>query len=154
MGERNLKVTAERIEDCQMILNVEIDPTSVERSMDKVYRRIVGKANIPGFRRGKAPRSMVERFFGRQAILEEALEELVPSAYGEAIQQENIEPIAEPKLEVTQLDPVSFKATVPLRPTVELGVYHKIRVTPEIAVVTDEEIDDALNKLRERKASL
>ncbi|TAK35205.1 MAG: trigger factor [Chloroflexota bacterium] len=153
MGERNLKVTAERIEDCQMVLNVEIDPTSVERSMDKAYRRIVGKANIPGFRRGKAPRSMVERFFGRQTLLEEALEELVPSAYGEAIKQENIEPIAEPKLEVTQLDPVSFKATVPLRPTVELGAYHKIRVTPEIPVVTDEEIEEVLTKLRERKAS-
>src|SRR3990172_9095611 len=122
--------------------------------MDKVYRRIVGKANIPGFRRGKAPRSMVERFFGRQAILEEALEELVPSAYGEAIQQENIEPIAEPKLEVTQLDPVSFKATVPLQPTVELGAYHKIRITPDVAVVTEEDIDPVMDSLRQRQASL
>ena len=122
-----MKVTKEKTENSQAFLTVEMEPAEMEESLEASYRRLVKKANIPGFRKGKAPRAILERYMGKESLLEEALKHLVPQAYEKAIKEQEIEPIAQPQIEITQTDPVVFKAVVPLKPTVKLGDYHSIQ---------------------------
>jgi trigger factor len=143
-----VKVTSEPLEENQLLLNVEVEPELVESSLDRAYRRLASKANIPGFRRGKVPRFMLERFIGREAVLEEALQDLLPDLYNRAIQEQGIEAIAQPRLEVVQETPLVFKAVVPLRPKVELSDYHQIRVEPQPAEVSAEAVESFLEQLR------
>jgi trigger factor len=152
IGETLLKVSSEKIENSQMVLNIELEPEVVEKGLDSAYRKIVNRVNIPGFRKGKAPRYMVERMVGREAIFEEAARELVPTAYEEAIKQENIDAYAEPDIEIVDFEPMVFKATVPLPPKVELGNYNSIRLQKEVVNVTDEDVEAALNARREQQA--
>src|SRR6202048_5430162 len=91
--------------------------------MDEAYRRLSGRVDVPAFRRGKAPRSMVERMIGRDRIVEEALDRLVPEVVSEAIEQEKVEPYARPRVESIEFDPLRLKAIVGLAPKVELGDY-------------------------------
>ncbi|HLB12330.1 MAG TPA: trigger factor [Dehalococcoidia bacterium] len=143
-----MQVTTEKLEENQLLLNVQVEEEVVEKSLDRAYRRLVQKANIPGFRRGKAPRSMVERFIGRSALMEEALEHLLPELYQKAIEEQGIQPLAQPRLEVVQVDPVIFKAVVPLPPVVELPDYRQIKAIPRDAQVTGEQVDSLLEDLR------
>ncbi len=111
-----MKVNREKIENSQAFLRIELEPAEVEESVEESYRRLVRKANIPGFRKGKAPRAVVERYIGRDSLLEDALNNLLPQACEKAIKEQGIEAIASPSIEIEQTDPVVFKATVPLRP--------------------------------------
>ena len=147
-----MKVSTEKIEPSQVVLNVEVDPETVEKSLDQAHRRLAGRLNIPGFRRGKAPRAMVERFVGRPALLEEALDKLVPELYQQIVKDEQIDAVAQPTFEITQYDPVTFKAVVPVRPVIDLGDYQAVRVDLASAEVTDQEIEEALESLREQQA--
>jgi len=126
-----VKVANEKVENRQAFLSIEMEPAEVEESLEKSYHRLVKKMNIPGFRKGKAPRTVVERHLSRESLLEEALGELIPKAYEKAIKEQKLDAIARPQIEVTQTDPVVFKAVVPLQPTVELNDYQSIRVTSE-----------------------
>ena len=147
-----MKTSKEKIENSQVVLNVEIEPAEVERELDLAYRRLVKKASIPGFRRGKAPRAMLEHYMGKEALLKEALDHLVPRAYDQAIQEEGVEAITQPQIEITQTDPVTFKATLPLRPTVELGNYQQISIPPEPVEVADDEVNRVIEELRQQHA--
>jgi trigger factor len=148
-----VKVTREKIEDSQVFLTVEMEPDETEKSLEKSYRSLVKKANIPGFRKGKAPRDILERFVGKEKLIEEALNNSLPQAYEEALKEQDIEPIAHPRIEVTQTDPVVFKAVVPLRPVVELDDYHDIQVTPEPVEVTEDDVKTAMEQLRHQQAT-
>ncbi|MBM2825945.1 MAG: Trigger factor [Dehalococcoidia bacterium] len=143
-----MKVSTEQIEGRRVVLNVEVDSESLERSLERAYRRIVQKANIPGFRRGKAPRAMVERLLGREVILDEALEQLIPDAYRQAVQENDIDPVAQPQIELVQREPVIFKATVPVSPLVELGDYSQLSFNIDPIEVSETEVDTALEDLR------
>jgi len=143
-----MQITTEKLEDNQLLLNVQVEEEVIEKSMDEAYRRLVQRTNIPGFRRGKAPRSMVERFVGRTALMEDALERLLPDLAQKAIDEEGITAVAQPRIEVVQVDPVIFKAVVPLPPTVELPDYRQIRVTRDQPVVSDEDVQKFLEGLR------
>lgn len=147
-----MKAKAERIENSQVVLEIEVDPEEEENSLEEAYRRLVKKAEIPGFRKGKAPRAMFERFIGRDVLLQEAMERLVPQLLARAIEEQEIEPIDQPEVEVIQTDPVVFKATVPISPTVELGDYKEIRIPREPVEVTDEEVNRVIDRLREEQA--
>lgn len=147
-----MKVTASEIEGSQVVLDMEIEPERVEKAMEKAYRRIASRVNVPGFRRGKAPRVMVERLVGREALMNEALEIAIPEAYEEAVRETAIEPVNAPKLDVISAEPLSVKATVAVRPKVELGDYSSIRQTLEVPEVTEEQVDNALENLRQSKA--
>ncbi len=146
-----MKVSTERIEGSRVVLNVEVDAEEVEKSLDRAYRRLVQRTNIPGFRRGKAPRSMLERYVGKTALMEDALESLVPETYSKAVQEHGIDVIAQPEIEITQTDPVAFKATVAVRPTVELGDYNQIRLSREPVEVTEEQVDAVLEQLHSQQ---
>lgn len=147
-----MKVSTERIENSQVVLDVEAEPEEVEHSLEEAYRRLVKRADVPGFRRGKAPRAMLERYIGKDALLEEALERLVPQLLSQAIEEQGIDVIAQPEIEITQSDPVTFKATVQVRPTVELGNYRELSIAPEPVEVADEEVNKAIEQIRYQHA--
>ena len=148
-----MKVTREKTENSQVFLSIEMEPAEVEDSLEESYRRLVKKANIPGFRRGKAPRVILERYIGKESLLEDALNNLLPQAYEKAIKEQEIEAIARPSIEIAQTDPVVFKATVPLPPTVELGDYHHIQVTQEPVELTEDDVSAAIEQLRHQHAT-
>lgn len=147
-----MKITKEKEENRQAFLTVEIEPAEMEEPLEVAYRSLAKKVNIPGFRKGKAPRDVLERYVGQENILEEALKHLVPQAYEQAIKEQEIEPFAQPEIEITQTDPVIFKAVVPLPPTVELGDYHSLQMTPDPAATTEDDIDAVLDEMRHQHA--
>jgi len=147
-----MKVSTERIENSQVVLDVEAETEEVERALEEAYHRLVKRADVPGFRRGKAPRAMLERYIGRETLLEEALERLVPQLLSQAIEEQGIDAIAQPEIQITQTDPVTFKATVPVRPTVELGNYRELSIAPEPVEVADEEVDKVIEQIRYQHA--
>jgi len=147
-----MKASWERIENSQVVLNVEAEPDDVEPALERAYRHLVNRVDMPGFRRGKAPRAMLERYLGKEALLDEAVQHLVPQLYTRALEEQGIDAIAEPEIDITQNDPLIFKATVPVRPTVELGDYHQIRVEPEPVEVAEEEVDRAIEQIRYQHA--
>lgn len=147
-----MRVTPQWIEQSQAILNIEAEPEEMEESLSVAYQSLVKRINIPGFRKGKIPRSILEHYVGREALLEEALKYMVPQLYSQAIERMKIEAIAEPQVEILQTSPLAFKATVPLRPRVELEDYHQIRLTPEPVAVTEENVDAIIEQLRNQQA--
>jgi trigger factor len=142
-----MKVSTEKLENSQVVLQVEMEPEDMERALELAYRRLVKRAVVPGFRKGKVPRDMLERYLGREAFLQDALEHSVPEAYSKALEENDIQAIAPPQIEVTQSEPVMFKATVAVRPTVELGDYRQVRLDPEEVEVGEEEVQAALEQL-------
>jgi trigger factor len=148
-----VNVTREKTENCQAYLTIELEPAEVEKALETSYRRLVNKTNVPGFRKGKTPRAVLERYLGKDSLLDEALNTLVPEAYANAIKEQEIEAIAQPSIEITQTDPLVFKAIVPLRPTVELGDFRNIRVTPEPVTVTEDDINAVIEQLRHQQAT-
>jgi trigger factor len=148
-----LKVTKEKEEDRQAFLTVEMEPAEMEGALEDSFKSLSKKVNVPGFRRGRAPRAVIERHLGRDRLIEEAMRKLVPQAYEQALKEQEIEPFAQPEIEIAQTEPVIFKAVVPLEPTVELGDYRGIRMEPEPVVVTEEKVDAVLEELRHHYAT-
>lgn len=148
-----MKVTREKTESSQAFLRIEMEPAEVEESLEQSYQRLAKKANIPGFRKGKAPRAVLERYIGKDSLLEDALNNLLPQAYEKALKEQEIEAIANPSIEIAQTDPVVFKATVPLKPTIELGDYQQIRLTPEPVELTEDEVNTMIEQLRRQHAT-
>jgi trigger factor len=148
-----VKVTRDKIENSQAFLTVEMEPPEVEASLEAAYQRLVKKTNVPGFRKGKAPRAMLERYLGKESLLEDALNNLIPQAYENAIKEQEIEAFARPAVEITQTEPLIFKATVPLPPTVKLGDYHSVRMKPEPAASTKKEVVSVIERLRHQQAT-
>ncbi|MDD5338249.1 MAG: trigger factor [Dehalococcoidales bacterium] len=148
-----MKVTKEKIENCQAHLIIEMEPDEMEHGMQHAYEHLVQNANIPGFRKGKAPRSVVESTLGKGRMLEEAIDHVIPEAYDKACKEQEIEPYAQPQLEITKAEPLTFKAVVPLRPKVELGDYKNIKMQPEAVEIKKENVDAVLEELRHQHAT-
>jgi len=149
-----MRVTSEKLENCQVSLNIEVEARELEKALDEAYHRLVSKVSIPGFRKGKTPRAILEQHLGKSTLLEEALERLIPQLYKQAIESEKIEPIAQPQIEITQNEPLVFKAIVPLKPTVKLGDYHSIKLKAEPVEIGAGEIGAAIEQLRQQQAVL
>lgn len=149
-----MKVTTENMENAQLALNIEAEASEMDKSLDEAYHRLVSRISVPGFRKGKTPRSVLEQRIGRGALLEEALEHLIPQLYREAIDSQEVNPIAEPRMEVSQTEPLVFKAIVPLQPTVKLGDYNSIRIKSEPVEIGDDDIAAAFREFQERQAVL
>lgn len=147
-----MKVTLERLPESRVQLDIEVDPERLQQSLEAAYKRLAGRARVPGFRPGKAPRALVERHLGRDRLMNEALDRLVPDVYNEAIKTEDVDAIAQPELDSLELDPVRFKFIVPVRPNVDLGDYRSVRVERQPVEVTDEMVDEQLLNLRRRYA--
>jgi trigger factor len=154
-----VKVTSERIPDSQVRLEIEVEPERIQQSVEKAYRRIVGRVNIPGFRRGKAPRRIVEQVVGKEALFHEGLEDLVDDVYSEALKELALRPVARPDVDLEPKaedlkpgEPLTVKATVAVEPEIELGDYRSIRVQPLVAQVTDLEVNQVVDRVREEHA--
>lgn len=149
-----MKVTKEKVENGQAFLTIEMEPAEVEESLTKSYTRLVKKANIPGFRKGKAPRAILERYIGKDSLFEDAVNHLLPEACEKAIDEQKIEAFARPHIEIAQTEPLIFKATVPLPPMVKLADYHQLRLAPEPAKSTEEdEVNTVIEQLRRQHAT-
>jgi trigger factor len=147
-----MKVETQELPDSEVQLSFEIDDARLERAMDAAYRRLAGRVNISGFRRGKAPRQLVERVLGREALLEEALNHLLPEVYEEARQEANVRALTDPEFSVESLTPLKAKATVVVPPRVDLGDYQSIKHEAPETTVPAEEVDGVLDQLREAHA--
>ena len=149
-----MKVSTEKMENCQIALSIEAEAGELDKSLSEAYHRWVNKVSIPGFRKGKAPRAILQQHIGRSTLLEDALERLIPQLYKQAIESQEIEPIAEPRIEIAQTEPLVFKAIVPLKPTVKLGDYHGIKLEPELVEIGDEQIQTAMEQIQQEQAVL
>ena len=147
-----MKVTREDEEQRQTVLNIEMEEDDLESYLHRAYQRVGQKVKVPGFRPGKAPRAVVERMLGRESLLQEALEFMIPEATAKAIEQEEIEAAAQPDVELIETEPVTIKATVPLPPLVETGDYNTLRVPWVAPAVSDEQINDALTETQKQSA--
>jgi len=148
-----MKVTKDKTENSQAYLTIEMDPEETEKSVESAYKRMVKSARVPGFRKGKAPREIFERYVGKASLLEEALNSMVPQAYEDAIKEQELEAIAQPEIEVTKMEPVTFTAVVPLKPAIELGDYYTIKLQPDKAEITESNVDDVIEHLRHQYAT-
>lgn len=151
-----MKVTQERLEGSRIALTVEVEPEQVNRATDRAYQHLGGQYVVPGFRKGKAPRHILRSFVGEQRIRQETLDHLLPDAYRDALKDTGVEPIADPEVELLTMEPeqpVSFKATVPVAPTVELGDYRTIHVEPQPVDIPEERIDAVIEDLRRQYAT-
>jgi trigger factor len=144
-----VKVAAQEIEHSQVVLDIEVEDERVERAVNQAYKRIVQRINVPGFRKGKAPRALVERMVGREALLEDAVEQLVPEVVQDAVKQQELVMVARPNLEVVSTQPLQVKATVPVQPKVEVGDYKSLKIEATPAEVTDEQVEAVVTRLQE-----
>lgn len=152
-----MKAKLERLEGNEVALEIEVGPEKVEEALQRAYRKVVNRVNIPGFRRGKAPRPVVEAFVGKEALYEEALEEVIPEAYNEAVEETRIEPVSQPKIDVVQMEDgksLIFKANVVVKPEPKLGQLTGITVKVPKIKVTDQDVEERLEVMRNRYARL
>ena len=143
-----MKITREETSPRQVLLNIELEPTDVDPYLDRSYKKVVNRVQIPGFRRGKAPRYIVENHVGREALVRESLDVIIREALERGINDEALESFGEPDVELVEIDPLSFKAVVPLEPIVDLGDFRSLRLQPEPVEVTDEQVDSVLQRMR------
>lgn len=152
-----MQVTAEQTEPCTVVLSIEVDEQQVSRAFDSAYRDFGRYANVPGFRPGKAPRALVERFVDNERVRRHALEKIVRDTYPKAIEEESLTPFRDPEIEAGDLEdkkPYTYKANVPLEPQVTLGDYTGLTVEKPIFHVTDEMVDQRIDALRDERARL
>ena len=150
-----MKVTRDDVEDRQAILHIEVEEDRVEKHLQRAHQKVSARINIPGFRKGKAPRRIVEQFVGREYLLDEAMETLVPEAVGVAVEEADIESThTPPRVNITERDPiVKIDATVALSPVARLGDYKKLKFDDELEVVGDEQIEEQLTQIQESQAT-
>ena len=147
-----MNVTRESENPTEVTLSILMDSEDEEPFLNRSYRRLAGRVRIPGFRPGKAPRSVVESHLGRATLVQEALEFMIPESLDQVLREHEIRAFTEPQLEVLDLEPVSFKAVVPLEPTVDLGDFHSIRLQPTEVEIGDEDVTRVLESLQYESA--
>ena len=139
------------------VLNIEIPEDDVNRALDRAYATLVQRVMVPGFRRGKAPRAVLERHVGAEALKEQAFKDLLPERYAQAVAQAGVTPVSRPSFEVKEA-PVGkglrMTATVEIYPQVTLPDYRSLRVPRDHRPVTDHDIEQVVEDLRVRQCHL
>ena len=151
----NAKV--EKLENSQVKLEVTIEADKFEEGMQKAFFRNAKHFNVPGFRKGKAPRNIVERYYGESVLYEEAFNIVVPEVYDEVIKENNIEAVSNPDIDITQIGKgkdLIFTAIVTVKPEVKLGKYKGITVEKKDYPVTEEHIEEHLNEMASKNARI
>jgi len=152
-----MQVKVENTEKNVVQLEIEVDAERFEQGLQKAFVKNSKKFNIPGFRRGKAPRYLVEKFYGEQVLYEDAINEVCPEAYDEAVKENDIHPVDRPEIDIKQIgkgQPLVFTAKVTVKPEVELGEYKGVEVTKANALVTDEDVEKEIERIRDRNSRL
>ncbi|HLN77140.1 MAG TPA: trigger factor, partial [Nocardioidaceae bacterium] len=138
-------------------LTVEVPFEELKPSLDAAYKKIAQQINVPGFRKGKVPPMVIDRQIGRGPVLDEAINDALPKLYVQALQDNNIEPLAQPEIDITKFEDneaLEFTAEVDVRPEIKLPELEGLEVTVDDVAVTDEDVDDQVKNLRERFATL
>ena len=154
-----MQTTVQETDKHKVKLTVEIPTDRFGKDLDAAYRRVAQQVKVPGFRKGKAPRRVIDAQVGREAVVAEFLEDAVPTYYREAIRENELAPITDPDIALEQVEegkPLVFTATVEVRPRLQLeeSDYRGVRVERPPTEVTDREVDELLDRLRERFAEL
>ncbi len=151
-----MQITSEKINPCKIDLTIEIEPEKVAEAYNQAYKEFGKVTSVPGFRKGKAPRAILEKYVAEESVRREVADILVTQAYPAAIEQEKIEPYADPEFNVEELEegkPAKFKASVPLPPKVELGEYKGIKVTKTKVEATDADVDLEVKNIQDRRTT-
>jgi len=152
-----VKSAVETLSPTRAKLTVEVPFEELKPSLDKAYQAIAQQINVPGFRRGKVPPMVIDRQVGRGAILDQAVQDAVPQFYVQALQDNDLQPLAQPEIEVTRLEDnetLEFTAEVDVKPDFELPAYADLTATVDDVAVTDEDVAEQVQALRERFATL
>ena len=147
----------EKIENNVATLEISVSPERLEEGLMKAYLKNVKKFNIPGFRKGKAPRKIIERYYGEGVFYEDAINIVCPDAYNEAVKEHNLEPVDRPEIDIVEIESgkgLVFKAIVTVKPEVQLGQYKGIEAEKKEYNVTDEDVDKEIQLIREKNARL
>ncbi len=149
--------TLHRLAPTQVELEIPITDDELAAAEERAFRRLVKNVRLPGFRQGKVPRKVFEQAYGADAITSQAMEEVLPEAYAKAVREHDLAPVDRPKMEVLEEDggrPTRLKATVEVRPEIELGQYKGLRVTRPSSAVTDDDVERSLTALAKERATL
>ena len=149
--------TKEKAEKNMVSFEFTVSAEEFEAAVAKAYKKNVGKINIQGFRRGKAPRAIIERYYGKEVFYEDAVNIVLPDAYDKAIEEQNIEAVAQPEIDVKDISAetgVVFTAKVAVKPEFELGQYKGVKVKKVAHKTTEKEINAEIDRIRERNARL
>ncbi|MDK8664181.1 trigger factor [Corynebacterium coyleae] len=152
-----MKTNVEKLSDTRVKLNVSVPFDELGPEIDQAYKAISQQVNIPGFRRGKAPRQLIDARFGRGPILEQVVNDMLPTRYEQALAENDLNPLGQPEIEVTKIednDVVEFTAEIDVRPEIKVPDFSKIEVTVPELKVDDEAVDAELDSLRERFGEL
>lgn len=142
-------------EKYQKVMTAEISPAEMELPLKFACKRLAQKVNIPGFRKGKAPRSILESFLGKEAILQEAIDDMLPDVYVGGLKDTGIQPCAQPQIQIVKMnpeEPIEVKFTVTVKPEIKLGEYKGLAVTRKVLEVQDEDVDHEIESQRQRMA--
>jgi len=148
-----MKANWEKLENNQGVLTIEVEQTQVEDAVDQAFKKVVKQVNLPGFRKGKIPRQIFEARFGVESLYQDALEILFPKVYGQAVRETGIDPVDRPEVDVDQMGKGQnwvIKATVTVKPEVQLGDYKGVSIEPKEFAVNEEEIDAELKRMQDR----
>ena len=150
-----MSLQVEKLEGNMAKLTIEVSAEDFEAAVEKAYQKNRNKLNIPGFRKGQAPRKMIEQMYGKEIFFEDAANYAIPSAYAKAVDECTEEIVSQPKIDIEQAEagkPFVFTAEVALKPEVTLGFFYGVDVEKTDASVTDEEVDAAIERERESSA--
>ncbi|MCX2969922.1 trigger factor [Streptomyces sp. TRM70308] len=151
-----MKSAVENLNPTRVRLTVEVPFEELKPSLDAAYKKINQQVQVPGFRKGKVPARVIDQRFGRGAVLEEAVNDALPKLYQSAVEEGDLNPLGQPEVDITELkdnELLAFTAEVDVRPEIEIPDYSGIEVTVDAVEVTDEDVDQAVEQLRERFAS-
>lgn len=152
-----MTATWEKIETNVVSIDVEVSAEQVKDAIDQAFKKVVGRVNVPGFRKGKVPRSIFESRFGVESLYQDAIDILLPTAYSEALKETGVEPVDRPEIDVEQFgkgQSFKFKAKVTVKPEVKLGEYKGIEIPAASSEVSEEELAAELERLQQRHAEL
>lgn len=144
----------EKLKDNKVKLEIQVDGSQFEEAISAAYHKTAGRWNVPGFRKGKAPRKVIETHYGKSVFYQDAFEILYPQVYAQAVQQHEVTPIDHPDIDIEQIDEdgVKFIAEVVVKPEVKLGDYKGIEVAWPVYTVTDEQVENEVKAMQERSA--
>ncbi|MBM6357475.1 trigger factor [Staphylococcus epidermidis] len=143
-----MTATWEKKEGNEGVLTVTVPAEKVNKALDQAFKKVVKQINVPGFRKGKVPRPIFEQRFGVEALYQDAVDILLPEAYGEAIEETEINPVAQPEVNVTQIEKGKdfiFEATVTVEPEVKLGDYKGLEIEKQETDLSDEELQESID---------
>ena len=147
-------IKSEKTEKSVYTLEFSVDKETFDKAVSNAYRKQVGKITVPGFRKGKAPRSVIEKMYGKGFFYEDAINEVLPDAFDEALKESKLDMVGQPEFDVVSIDEngVVMSAKVAVKPTAKIDGYFGIEAEKKVAEVTDEEVEAELNTIRERNS--